>query len=66
VGVLPAFWPRLGLRWVGGVHVVGFGPRFGLGVWFCRRKFGEMRILAAAAVVFGLQRQHCRVALSVF
>ena len=30
---------------MGGDHVVGFG----LGGWFYRRKFGEMRFLAAAA-----------------
>jgi hypothetical protein len=57
--------PRLGLRLVGKGHVVWLGPRFGFGGRFHRRKFGETRFLAAAAAVFGLQRQRYRGALSV-
>ena len=32
-GVLPVFWPRLGLRLVDGGPVIRLGPRYGLGGW---------------------------------
>ena len=65
-GLSVMIWPRLGLSLVGRGHEVWPGPRFGLGGRFHRRKFGEMRVLAAAAAVSGLQRQRYRRALSVF
>ena len=54
---LSAFGPRLGLCLVGGGHVIEHGP--------LPMKIGKTGILAAAVAVFGLQRQHCREALSV-